>query len=325
MMLANVPAAAPAQSGQPNIAAELESRADGDVRAFYAARGYRPLWIRGATLGPEADVLLHLLETADLDGLDPDDYRVRSLAETLEKARSGSSDALIESEVQLSRKFADYVRDTRRVRHIDMAFVDRQLAPVVPSISETLEAAGSAGSLGDYLRTMGWMHPIYATLRNGLAGYRYPKDARVRIAPGPTLAVGAAGPRVEMLRARLGLKRGDGFDAAVQEALRAFQAARGLPADGRAGAKTLAALNMDSSEQERILRININRARALPAGPGRHVLVNAAAGKLMTYENGRVADSMKVVVGRTTDPTPMMAALIRFAVVNPIGTCRRIS
>jgi murein L,D-transpeptidase YcbB/YkuD len=35
------------------------------------------------------------------------------------------------------------------------------------------------------------------------------------------------------------------------------------------------------------------------------------------YENGRVHDSMKVVVGKASDPTPMMAALMRHAIVNP--------
>ena len=305
-----------AQSGS-SISTEIEERADGDFHAFYAARDYRPLWIHGSKIGPEADVLLHLLESADLDGLDPDDYRISALAEAIEQAQTGSPEALAAAEVLLSRRFAAYVRDTRRLKRTDMVFVDKQLAPSVPSPSDALTAAASARSLGDYLQSMGWMHPIYPRLRNGLAGYRYPKDARVRIAAGPTLALGAEGPRVQMLRTRLGLDHGNGFDGSVQQALREFQSARGIPADGRAGAKTIAALNMDSSEQDRILRININRARALPAGGERHVLVNAAAGQLTTYQDGHVADTMRVVVGRTTDPTPMMAALIRFAMVNP--------
>jgi murein L,D-transpeptidase YcbB/YkuD len=35
------------------------------------------------------------------------------------------------------------------------------------------------------------------------------------------------------------------------------------------------------------------------------------------YEGGRVVDSMKVVVGKPKNPTPMMAAYIRFAALNP--------
>jgi len=35
------------------------------------------------------------------------------------------------------------------------------------------------------------------------------------------------------------------------------------------------------------------------------------------YENGQPVDTMKVVVGKPKNPTPMMAALIRFASLNP--------
>lgn len=77
--------------------------------------------------------------------------------------------------------------------------------------------------------------------------------------------------------------------------------------------------NQDYSKdaQRRLLLLNLERARALPAGRGRYVVVNAAAQRLYMYEGGQVVDSMKVVVGKPKYPTPMMAALIRFANLNP--------
>jgi L,D-transpeptidase YcbB len=73
---------------------------------------------------------------------------------------------------------------------------------------------------------------------------------------------------------------------------------------------------LDPPQHDRVL-INLERARELPAGSGRHILVNAAAQRLFMYENGQVVDSMRVVVGKPKNPTPMMAALIRFAALNP--------
>ncbi len=64
------------------------------------------------------------------------------------------------------------------------------------------------------------------------------------------------------------------------------------------------------------LRINLERIRGLPAG-GRYVLVNTAAQRLYMYEDGRVVDWMRVVVGKPAQPTPMMGALIRYTAVNP--------
>jgi len=71
--------------------------------------------------------------------------------------------------------------------------------------------------------------------------------------------------------------------------------------------------------QRRLLELNLERARALPAGGGRYVIVNPPAARLYMYENGQVVDSMRVVAGRP-DPvaqTPMMNAFIRYVALNP--------
>ena len=73
-----------------------------------------------------------------------------------------------------------------------------------------------------------------------------------------------------------------------------------------------------SSDHERdLLTVNLQRARALPAGKQRYVLVNAAQQRLYMYDEGRQIDSMVVVVGKPKWPTPMMTAYIRFAALNP--------
>ena len=72
-------------------------------------------------------------------------------------------------------------------------------------------------------------------------------------------------------------------------------------------------------QQRHLLSLNLERARVLPSGNGRYVLVNAPAARLYMYENGQVVDSMRVVAGRP-DPvaqTPMMAAFIRYVALNP--------
>jgi len=72
-----------------------------------------------------------------------------------------------------------------------------------------------------------------------------------------------------------------------------------------------------TDEQASLLRINLERARVLPAGKQRYVLVNAAQQRLYMYENGKPVDSMVVVVGKPKWPTPMLAAYIRYAALNP--------
>lgn len=64
------------------------------------------------------------------------------------------------------------------------------------------------------------------------------------------------------------------------------------------------------------LRTNLERTRAFPAR-GRFVLVDIASAQLFMFADGRVVDQMKVIVGKTDKPTPMLASMIHFATFNP--------
>jgi murein L,D-transpeptidase YcbB/YkuD len=78
------------------------------------------------------------------------------------------------------------------------------------------------------------------------------------------------------------------------------------------------ALAKAAPSQRPLILANLDRARALPADPGpRFILVDVTDGRLWMFENGAVTDSMRVVVGRTGEPTPAMAGLIRRLVLRP--------
>jgi L,D-transpeptidase YcbB len=86
----------------------------------------------------------------------------------------------------------------------------------------------------------------------------------------------------------------------------------------RAGGVTAVAAKGGSADRERLLRVNLERARALPPVNGRrYIIVNTAAARLWLIEDGKVVDTMKVVVGKREQPTPMMAGLVRYAIYNP--------
>lgn len=74
-----------------------------------------------------------------------------------------------------------------------------------------------------------------------------------------------------------------------------------------------------SDAERRLLTANLERARALPSGNQRYVIVNPPAARLYMYENGHVVDSMRVVAGRSDAiaQTPMMNAYIRYIALNP--------
>jgi murein L,D-transpeptidase YcbB/YkuD len=61
---------------------------------------------------------------------------------------------------------------------------------------------------------------------------------------------------------------------------------------------------------------NLDRLRAAPFQK-RYIMVDAASARLYMIENGKIADSMKVIVGKPTAQTPMLASTIYHATLNP--------
>jgi murein L,D-transpeptidase YcbB/YkuD len=165
------------------------------------------------------------------------------------------------------------------------------------------------------------VNPIYTDLRRGLVRYqqRWGDLPQLPVPSGPTLKPAMTGERVAALRQRLGLPSGDRYDATLAATVKEFQDVHGLKADGIAGGGTIDALNRGAHYYEQLIIINMERAKRLPAPEEqrKYAVVDAGGARLSLWENGRMVDSMKVVVGKAETATPMMAAYIRFASVNP--------
>jgi L,D-transpeptidase YcbB len=204
---------------------------------------------------------------------------------------------------------------------VDLIYIDPEIAPALATRDKVLAEIGLEDRPGAPVDLLVPTHPLFTELRRGLMQYRvtWGRLPQVPVPAGPLLKPGATGPRVAALRERLGLPAGDSYDAPLAAAVRRYQAAHGLKADGFAGTGTIDSLNLGAEHYQRLLAINLERARRLP-GPGekgRYVLVDAGAARIYLYENGKLRDSMKAIVGKPASATPMMAAKIRYASVNP--------
>lgn len=148
------------------VATAIRAEAGGDLRKFYAARNYRPLWAATGRIGPEAAMLLTYLKSARLDGLDPADYDVRGLNDLIAAARTGTPQQVARAELALSAAFAAYVRDQRKPGKADMTFADKKLRPRQLSEETVLRAAAFPKDFAGYVRDMGWMSEHYVRLRD---------------------------------------------------------------------------------------------------------------------------------------------------------------
>jgi L,D-transpeptidase YcbB len=154
--------------------------------------------VHDGKLGGEAKALIADLDSARLDGLDRH-YDTAKLRRLVAEAQDGDAKTLAAAEIALSTALADYVRDVRRAPGEEITYLEPALEPHKLKPEEVLRAAERAPDFADYVRTMGWMDPLYADLREafGKAGpdayspeqrrrIRLTLD-RLRILPGPTV------------------------------------------------------------------------------------------------------------------------------------------
>ena len=165
-------------------------------------------------------------------------------------------------------------------------------------------------------------NPLFVQLGHGLQQYQatWGSLPQGRIPAGGALKRGSTGKRVDLLRARLGLPRGGGYDAALSQRVADYQRVHGLvPVDGIAGKATIASLNRGADHYARRLAINVERAYRLPPTRtfDRYVVVDSGSAEAWLFDRDRITDEMRVVVGSAKTKTPMMAVLMRNAKANP--------
>ena len=136
-------------------------------------------------------------------------------------------------------------------------------------------------------------------------------------------------PRVAQMRANLKARGYSGidnpdpdtYDDNILAVVEHFQRRHGLDADGVAGPKTIAAMNVTAEQRVRQIIVNLERWRWLPAALGsRHVFVNQAGFELFLVDRDKVVARHKVIVGKPFHQTPMFSDKIAYAEFNPTWT-----
>ena len=269
-----------------------------EIAGFYRDRGFQPLWIAGSHLRPEAAILLALVPSEG------------GLSAAVRQAADGEPHRLARADLLLSKAYVDQIAGIQDPPATNgMTYVDPQLAPRRRSPRQLLEALASAPNRSSFLRSSVIRNPAFDGLKRGLALYR---SHWSRL---PQNTITATGDLPALSR-RLGLAKTS--QTAVAERLRAFQAVHGLPQTARADAVTVAALNRGAAYYEKLIETNIERARAIPPLPaGRYILVDTGSAQLWLIEDGRIRDTMRVIVGKANMQTPAMAGLMSHVVLNP--------
>ena len=301
---------------------------------FYERRNYLPAWTNPALVRN----LLRRIATAENEGLDPDDYHRRAIEILLAavERQSVDNDSLrADLDILLTEGLV------RLAYHLNFGKVDpgsldsnwnlsRELRNKDPV--EVLQAAVESSSLDPFLDVLTPSNPEYLRLKSELARYRRieAEGGWPRIAAGPTLRPGITGDRVIALRQRLAAT-GDldaaapddprVFDAAVEQAVKRYQSRNRLEADGLAGKRTLAAMNVPVGKRIEQIRVNLERSRWVWRSlESSYLVTNIAGFRVYLVKDGELVWNSRAQVGRLYRATPVFRDSLKYLEFNPTWT-----
>jgi L,D-transpeptidase YcbB len=303
-------------------------REDYDGLVAYYARGGQPIWTNKDGLTSRATAAIGEIRKADDWGLKASAFELPTIGS------SPTTAALVEAEIKLGiavLKYARHARGGRTDPSSISSMIDQK--PVIYDPASVLAALVAANAVDAYLRELHPKHPQFERLRQALLvarGGRHEEAAPAgpRIPDGPAIKPGQEHVHVALLRDRLSVPAGDAietiYDAALVDAVKAYQAKHGLAASGTLNNTTRAALNgteaRPSSSFENIQRllINMERWRWMPDKLGPLYVWDSVPDQMTSViQDGKVVLSEKIVVGKTTSPTPIFSADMQFIIFHP--------
>jgi murein L,D-transpeptidase YcbB/YkuD len=294
------------------------------VAHFFEARGFTPAW------NPQAiDEICNAIRHIDADGLNPADYHLASI-----EANSTNPAAAIDQQILVTDAVAtliDHVRYGKvRPSSLDRHWnVDpRANAPALVAVLAQVAAHPTASEI-EKLKPD---HFIYRGLRDALTRFRQiaASGGWTAISAGPALKPGATDPRVEAVRRRLvatGVLAADGasagplYDDTLAAAVKKFQEAHRLSADGVIGKTTIDEMNVSAQARADQIRVNLERVRwVVHRLSDSFVLVNLPAFKVYVIHDRKNIWESRTQIGRAARQTPSFRADMRYIVFNPDWT-----
>jgi len=300
------------------------------LRAFYAARGFQPIWTSPETGPlPRASALWQAVQAADEDGLEPADYLTQGEGSLF--LATDEAD-LARLEAALSWAYVRLASDLASGRTVPSEVdPEHYVHPIDIDPAAALAAAAAADDIGAVLAGNAPQTEDYRRLKAALKTYRSIQrlGGWTLMSSGEILRPGDSGRRIAELR-RVLAERGEALPPApspaaetvygpdLESAVTAFQQRHGLKPDGHFGPNSLRALNASVGQRIEQIKINMERRRWMPDHLGaRYAFVNLADFRLEVKFDEETVFETRVVVGREADRTPVFSDKMTYLVINP--------
>ena len=304
------------------------------LKAFYATRS-EPLWIKDGALTSAASAAFAEIKKADAYGLEAAAFALPDLA------AGASLEAQADAEVKGWLAILKYAHHARggRVDPLSLSNILDMKPPLRAPAGVLTDIAASA-TPDAYLRGLHPKHPDFDKLRVALAKARGPQveekideALKIKLPEGKeikTIKPGETHDDIALLRQRLKVEALSPsneklYDAILETAVKGFQDANGIKANGQLTAKTRQALNAAGEPKkadpkrdvDRIIA-NMERWRWLPEDLGEfYVMNNIPEFTSRTMKGDKEVLKQKIIAGQPSWPTPVLTSSMQFVIFHP--------
>jgi murein L,D-transpeptidase YcbB/YkuD len=292
------------------------------VEAFYQKRNLAPVWFDKGVENGRSKAVIARLKDADADGLDHTDYKTPIF-------NGLSPEGLAEAELTLTQTVLTYARHLQagRVPHRQVREDNIALPQRAPDPAVVLSAVAEADDAGQALEQFSPPYENYKKLKAALAQLRgrTAGSGRDTIAAGRVLSFNRKRPmqdaRVPQLRERLGVP-GEAtdlrYDEKLAQAVKDYQRSNGLRTTGNLDARTVKKLNPTNDSRIDAIIANMERWRWYHRDIRKsRVEVNEPDFTLKVIHDGRQVWTSRVVIGKPSMPSPLLAQQMDSITVNP--------
>ena len=331
--------------GERAYMSEARVKAPAEVAAaiekFYAQNDGL-LWVDANGVNDRARVAMAYLEGVDLVGLDPAEYKVEDPTDGIATADGMTRQRqLMQFELELSAALLTYAQDTVRGR-VDpnriAEYYDFKRKTV--NLEGALMVMRASPDIAAYLESRTPMNPQFAALQREYVRLKAETggdEPRIAIAPGTLLKPGKSDAEVANVMAAIAKNGSDAlkveysvtlasyqgtpeYTPELVDIVKAFQAEKGLKADGVVGPGTIRVLmgGDDNSTKMHKIKVAMEQLRWLPKDLGaRYVFINQPAFLAYYHNNNKEEFSMRVVVGSPRNQTFFFQDEIELVEFNP--------
>jgi L,D-transpeptidase YcbB len=300
------------------------------AKKIYDKNEFASAWCDKEQWLPIGDSLFNFIETAQLNGLFPEDYHAKELttirqqffADSLSKGDKKNALLWAKADVLLTDAFVQIVKDVKLGRLPQDSITLRKDSVLSDDFYLQQFTSLQTGSLSQLIASLEPKHKGYKLLKDGIQKFLDSADYRqFTKVPYPEKDAVKFNTALQKRLYEGGFIAFDSIRAdstQLANAIKLFQKKKGIAVDGRAGEGTVRMMNVNDREKFIRIAISMDKYKMLPEQmPSKYIWVNASSNYLEVIDSGKIKMTSKVICGKPKTRTPVLTSNITELITYP--------